>query len=187
MVKGQENLKLAAFLFNHRMRCTFDWEVTGVCEDSVHLASQRRLEDEYDDTDMLLKVNNMAGTMKAIKEYIRSCHGVVRAHLAYIKRKTIIVQTDGDYPKYAAPDNEMIVRMLQLPLDKNNLHNEKSAQSVKAHTVGYEMTFWIIPAGIPICIHMTISKSLRGMQDGHLCHPLQVARPKLCQCNYIRS
>ena len=28
----QENLKLAASLFHHRWRCTFDWEVTGVCD-----------------------------------------------------------------------------------------------------------------------------------------------------------
>ena len=47
------------------------------------------------------------------------------------------VQTHGDYPEYATPDDEMIAMMLQLPLDKNKLHNKKSAQSVKEHTAEY--------------------------------------------------
>ena len=43
----QENQQLAAFLFHHRWRCTFDWEVMRVCEDKVHLlAGQMKLEDE---------------------------------------------------------------------------------------------------------------------------------------------
>ena len=76
------------------------------------------------------KVNkaNMAGMMKSIKEYLRSHHGVMRAPLAYIIRKTVIVQTYGDYHKYATPDDEMITRMLYLHPDKNTLHNEQSAQ-----------------------------------------------------------
>ena len=43
-VIAQENLKLAAFLFHQRWRCTFDWEEMGVWEDTVYLlASQKRL------------------------------------------------------------------------------------------------------------------------------------------------
>ena len=33
----QENLKLTAFLFHHRWRCTLDWETMGVHESTVHL------------------------------------------------------------------------------------------------------------------------------------------------------
>ena len=80
------------------------------------LLGQKRLDDEYNYLDMLFKVNkaDMAGMMKSIKEYLRSSHGVVRASLAYIIRKTITVQTYGDYPTYAAPDDKMIARILQL-------------------------------------------------------------------------
>ena len=130
----KENLKVAVFLFHHQWRCTFDWDVMGVCQDTVHLLEgQKRLKDEENKTDMLSKFNkaDMAGTMVFIEKYLRSCHGVVRAPLAYIIRKTITVQTHGDYPKYATPDDEMIARMLHLPPGKNRLHDEQSAQSVK--------------------------------------------------------
>ena len=52
---------------------------------------------------MLPKINksDMVGTMEAIEEYLRSCQGVVWAPLAYIIRKTIKVQTYGDYHSYA--------------------------------------------------------------------------------------
>ena len=84
---------------------------------------------------MLPKVNkaDMAGMMEAIKQYRRSCHGVIRALLAYIIRKTIIVQTYGDYPKYATPDYEMIARMLHLPSETNKLLFQHSVHSVKDH------------------------------------------------------
>ena len=52
---------------------------------------------------------------------------VIRAPLAYIIRKTILVQTYGDNPKYATPDNEMIARMLHLPQDKNKLLSKQDA------------------------------------------------------------
>ena len=42
----------------------------------------------------------------------------MRAPLGYVFRKTIIVQTFADYPKYATPNDEMIARMLHLPPDK---------------------------------------------------------------------
>ena len=81
------------------------------------LAGQKRLKNEYKDSDILPKVNkaDMAGTMEAIKEYLRSHHAVIRAHSAYITMKTEIVQTYGDYPKYVTPDIKMITRMLHLP------------------------------------------------------------------------
>ena len=42
---AQETLKLTVYLFHHRWRCTFDWDVMGVCEDTIHvLAGQMRLE-----------------------------------------------------------------------------------------------------------------------------------------------
>ena len=47
LVIAQENPKLATFLFHHRWMCTFDWEVTGVWEDTVHLlVGQKRLKDD---------------------------------------------------------------------------------------------------------------------------------------------
>ena len=50
--------------------------------------------------------------------------------LAYVIRKTIIVQTHGDYPKYVIPNDEMIARMLHLHPDKNKLlWNRMSVQS----------------------------------------------------------
>ena len=68
--------------------------------------------------------------MEAIKEYLRLCCGVVCAPLAYIIRKTITVQTYGDYPLYASPDNKMITRMLQLPSEKKKLLFEMNSQTV---------------------------------------------------------
>ena len=66
----------------------------GVHEGTVHLlAGQKRLKDEYKDPDVLPTVNkaDMARTMQSIDEYLRSHHGVIRAPLAYVTRKTIIV------------------------------------------------------------------------------------------------
>ena len=80
MVTAQENLKLADFLFHHRWRCTFDWEVPGVHEDKVCLlAGEERLEDNYKELDMLHKVkkSDMVGRMEVIKECQKSCHGVI--------------------------------------------------------------------------------------------------------------
>ena len=74
----------------------------GVHEDTVHLlAGQKRFEDKYKDPDMLPEVDNadMAGMMESIKEYLISCHGLVRAPLAYIIGKTMTVQIYGGYPK----------------------------------------------------------------------------------------
>ena len=84
LVIAQENLKLAAFLFHHRWKCTIDWEIMEVDEGTVCLlAGQKKLKDDYKDPDMLPKINNsdMTGTMESIKEYLRSCHGVIRAPL----------------------------------------------------------------------------------------------------------
>ena len=106
-----------------------------VQEDTVHLlAGQKRIKDECKDPDVLPKVNkvDMTGTMESIKDNLRSHCGVVRAPLAYITRKTIIVLTYGDYPAYVTHDDEMITRMLHLPPDKNRLHGEKCTISQRA-------------------------------------------------------
>ena len=76
----------------------------------------------------------MVRTMESIKEYLWSCHGVVKALLADIIRKTILDQTHGDYPTYATPDNEVIARMLHLTPDKNKHHSEKYVQKVYIYT-----------------------------------------------------
>ena len=86
-VIAEKNLKLAAFQFHHRWRCTLDWEIMGVNEDTVCLMTgKKKLKDEYKDPDVLPKVNksDMAGMMEAIEEYLRLHHGVVRVPLAYV-------------------------------------------------------------------------------------------------------
>ena len=128
----QENLKLEVFLFHHQWRCLFDWEVMGVQENTVSLLmGQKRLEDKYKNTDMLPEVNksDISGMMESIKEYLQSCCEVVRVPLVCIIRKTITVQTYGDYSNYATLNDKIIASMLHLPPDKDKLHNEKSAVS----------------------------------------------------------
>ena len=132
-VIAQKDLKLAVFLFHHRRRCTLDWEVMGVNEYILCLMTgQKKLKDEYKDPNMLPKIikSNMAGTIEAIKEYLRPRHGIIRASLAYIIRKTITLQTYGDHPMYVTTDGKMITNMLHLPSDKNKMHNKQSAKSV---------------------------------------------------------
>ena len=47
LVIAQENQKIAVSLFYHQKRCTFDWEVMGVHEDTLCLLDcQKRFEDE---------------------------------------------------------------------------------------------------------------------------------------------
>ena len=75
--------------------------------------------------------------MESIKEYLSACCGVIKAPLAYIIRKIITVQTNGDYPMYATPDDKMIAKMLHLPLSKNKLLLESSANKVQYHTAEY--------------------------------------------------
>ena len=99
----------------------------------VHsLVGQKKLKNEYKDPNMLPKINksDMAGTMEAIKEHLRSRQGVIRAPLVYIIRKTIKVQTYGNYPLYATSDDKMMTKMLHLPADKNKIYNKQSVQSV---------------------------------------------------------
>ena len=101
----------------------------------------KKLKDAFIDPNVLPKFNisDMAGTMEAIKEYLRSHWVVIQAPLAYVIRKTIKVQTCGDYPSYPTPDNEMIARMLHLPSDKNKIYNEQNLQSVPQHTNKYKI------------------------------------------------
>ena len=66
----QKNLELATFLFYHGWRCTFEWEVMAVEEDTVHLLiGQRRPQHMYKDPKVLPKVNkaDMAGMKEAIE------------------------------------------------------------------------------------------------------------------------
>ena len=60
--------------------------------------------------------------------------------------------------------------MSYLPPDKKRLHNEQSAQSVKEHTAEYKIDYrsvYDIFDQILICIHMSNSIRLRGMEEGH--------------------
>ena len=54
------------------------------------LAEQKKIEDQCKDHNVLPKINKsyLAGMMKTIKEYLRSCNDVVRAPLAYIIRES---------------------------------------------------------------------------------------------------
>ena len=60
----------------------------------------------------------------------------MKAPSAYIIRKTITVQTYGDYTMHATPDDEMIAKMSP---DKNKLLLEKDAQRVQVHTAVYKI------------------------------------------------
>ena len=90
---------------------------------------------------MLPKVNyaDMVGRTESHEKYLRSHHGDIRASLAYIIKKTTIVQVYSDLPKHATPDDEMIARMLHLHPGKNKLHNEQVAQSIIKHMAEYEI------------------------------------------------
>ena len=138
-------------------------------------------------------INLTAGTMEAIKEYLRTYYVVMTAPLAYIIRNTITVQAHGDYPMYAITKDEMIDRMLQLPPDKNKLLPEKDAQTVQAHTAEcvidnkLSMTFLIRSAKTLTSIHVLTAYVQEGWQRGILHHPFQVARHEPCQHKSIRS
>ena len=82
---------------------------------------------------MLPKVNkaDMIGAMEAIKESLRSHHDAMRAPLAYIIRKTKVVQTHDDYPRYVTHND--------LLLDRNKLLLEQNSSCIKKPTAEYEM------------------------------------------------
>ena len=96
-------------------------------------------------------------------------------------KKTITVQTYGDYPKYATPDDKMMVRMLHLTLDKNKLHGKKSAQSVKECMTEYEIHSKSVYDILDQIFKNTDAWVQEEWKMGILCHPLQVARPKQCE------
>ena len=135
-----------------------------------------KLEDEYDNPDVLPKINwsDMTETMEAIEEYLRSCHGVVRAILAYIIRKPITVQIYDDYPMYTNSDHKMITRILHLPPGKNKLLLEKDAQAIWAHKTEYKIdnrSVYNILDHIyknTDLIHMPNSISPTGMAEWHI-------------------
>ena len=57
-VIAQEKLKLAVFLFHQRWRCTLDWNVTGMNDDTLCLMTgQKKLKDKYKDPNVLPKIN----------------------------------------------------------------------------------------------------------------------------------
>ena len=97
------------------------------------MAGQKKLEDKYKDPNVMPKINkpDMEGTMKTIKEYLRLCLGVIQAPFSHVIRKTIIVQTYGNYSTCETPDSEMIARMLQLPIEKNEALIKTNAQTVQ--------------------------------------------------------
>ena len=160
------------------------------------LTGQEKLKDEYKDPDVLLKINksDMAETMESIKEYLRSHHGVVRAPLAYIIRKTITVQTYDEYPMYATPDDEMITRILLLPLDKNKLLPEKDVQRAQVYSTEYKIDNRMVYDVLDqICKDTDLYpyvKQHKPKRDGrgafYAIHS-RVARPKSCQHNSFRS
>ena len=98
----------------------------------------------------------MAGTIRSIEEYLRSCHGIMRVPLAYVIRKTITVQTYGDYLKYVTTDEKVIARMLAL-----------------------SMTSWIRSAKILIYIHKSNSISPRRMAKGRFMPSTTASEAKL--------
>ena len=61
------------------------------------------------------------------------------------------------------PDSEMIVRMLHLPPEKNRLHNEQSAQSLKEPTAEDE----IDNRSVNNSMHMSNRISPRRTEEGH--------------------
>ena len=125
------------------------------------MTGQKKLKDDYKDPDMLPKINksDMAGMMEAIKKYIWSHPGVVRTPLAYIIRKIITVQTYGDYPIYATPDDEIIARYYTCPQTRtrctiSKMHSQLlCVQQRTNYITGQSMTLWIRSAKIQICIH----------------------------------
>ena len=178
-------MKLAA-LSNHQWRCTLDWKVMVVCIVCL-LAWQKRLQDEYDDPDMLPKVNkaNMAGMMKAIIEYLRSHHGVLRKPLAYVIRKTILVQTYGDYPKCATPECYDCQDATPTSKKEQAAQWEKCAVSQKMYSRIWDwqqkcLTYSTKSATTLICIHMSNSITPWGMAERHFTLSM-VARPKPCE------
>ena len=132
--------------------------------------------------------------MEAIKEYLNLHHGVMWAPLAHIIRKTITVHTHGDYYTYATPNNKMIARMLHLPQGMNNLLPQKDAQTVQVHMPENEIdnkTLYDILDQIckdtDLNPYINQHKSKRDSRGVFLCNSVQVARPKPCECNSIRS
>ena len=111
--------------------------------------------------------------MEAIKKYLRSCHGVIRAPLAHVIRKNIIVGMYSDYQKHRSPDDEMIARMLHLPLERTSSFQRVIFSQLKCihlsrrSTVDVSMASWIRSARTEICTHMLNSISLKEMAAGN--------------------
>ena len=65
----------------------------------LRLVEQKRLNSKSTYPYVLLRVDkaDMAGTVEAMKEYLRSCCGVKKVLLAYIIRKMVIVKMYYNY------------------------------------------------------------------------------------------
>ena len=127
------------FSHNQRKMHLWFWSNRSEWRQSASPTGEKWLENNFKDPVMLAKVNkaHLTGTMEAIIDYLRSCHFVVRAPLAYVIRETIAVQTYSDYPKYATPwgwndheDVTPILRQEQAPLGASCLYSQRTCGRV---------------------------------------------------------
>ena len=75
---------LTVFLFQHKWRCTYDWKIRKVQEQTLwQLTAQKNLKDEYEDPNTLPKIGkaNMPGIIKFTEENLRLHCGVMKAPL----------------------------------------------------------------------------------------------------------
>ena len=71
-----------------------DWDIKNVLKEMIkELAGQKKLKDEFKDPSIFPEVNEtgMAGSMEAIKQYLRLCHGAKKALLVNIVKKKVVV------------------------------------------------------------------------------------------------
>ena len=135
---------------------------------------------------------DMARMLEAIEEYLRSYQGVVKDPLAYTIRKTILVQTYGDYPLYAFHDDAMIIRVAHVPPHKKKLLLEHSFSQRTFGKVQERQQSCLQYNGSDLQSYRSVSicqkaKVQERWQRHILHHQLQVAMPKSCECNSIRG
>ena len=123
----------------------------------------------------LIQVQRLRCVAKVYKADSRDDGGhkiVSQITLCGVVRRSL-VQTYGDYTKYASPDDEMIARMVHLPLEQNKLQNEKSAHWVKEWTAEYKINNRSIHDILDqICKDTDLypyvkQQSPRELEDGH--------------------
>ena len=172
-VMAQENLKSATILLHHRWTWTLVWKVRGVEEKTVcKLASQNELEVKYNDPKMLPKVNkaNMTGIMEDIKEYLRSCHSVKRAHLVCVMRKTIVVEMWhlsmvcsswwwNNCQDIGSTKKQNSICSKKMTISKKQQHPWQTTEP--------SMMYWIRSARIQTCICISKSTRQNKIIEGH--------------------